>query len=136
MAHSLTSLFRGWRAALLLVAAAFATPGRATAECGDHVVILTAPLGEHRPATAGSHTDAPPRPVKVPCHGPDCSAPPAPADTLWTVPSAKDPRESNAAALAAAVGHAATHSVEWSIPGPDCTPTSRPFAPFHPPKSS
>ena len=71
MLSPLTSLFRGWRAALLLVVVACATPGRATAECGDHVTVLN---GQ---ATNALHaTPAPvgtPASPKVPCSGPNCS---------------------------------------------------------------
>jgi hypothetical protein len=57
------ALFRGWRAGLLLVVAACATPNRATAGCGDYVTILNG---------SDSH-----QPAKMPCHGPNCSEAPA-----------------------------------------------------------
>jgi len=65
------SPFRGRCAALLLVAAACATPGRATAECGDYVAILNA-----RAHSGGLTPPAPieaPAPLEAPCSGPNCS---------------------------------------------------------------
>jgi hypothetical protein len=65
---------RGWRAALLLVVLACATPGRASAECGDHVLILNQPTAR---ADQGGHaapaSDAPAAPPRAPCSGPNCS---------------------------------------------------------------
>ncbi|QJW97799.1 hypothetical protein [Frigoriglobus tundricola] len=71
MSLSPLSPFRGWRAALLLAAAACATPGRATAECGDHVTILTPRANPSAPATPAP-IEAP-APLKAPCSGPNCS---------------------------------------------------------------
>jgi hypothetical protein len=76
----LTSLCRGWRAALLLVAVACATPGRAAAECGDHVIILNAKASASRDgrATPSSTEGAAESPVapRPPCSGPNCSSAP------------------------------------------------------------
>jgi hypothetical protein len=64
-------LFRGWRAALLLVAAVCLSPDRAAAACGDHVIILNAPGNSDRHAAPdASELPAPP------CHGPNCSGTP------------------------------------------------------------
>lgn len=70
---SLTPTFRGWRAALLLVAVACLSPGRAEAGCGDHVTILNAPANpDHvRPGTPETPAPAPP------CEGPNCSGNPS-----------------------------------------------------------
>jgi hypothetical protein len=80
------SLFRDWRAAPLLLLLACALPSRATAECGDHVTILTpsrmAP--ENRSDLNSAEIMLPqspflaPRgsnqtPSKAPCSGPNCS---------------------------------------------------------------
>jgi hypothetical protein len=83
--------FRGWRVALLLVATACATPGRAKADCGDHVLILNGPTvntGDPTPTTPGTAQSAAPHKKKAPCSGPNCSRspqrqtpPPAPAPT-------------------------------------------------------
>jgi len=83
MRTALPSLLRGWRAALLLAAAACATPGRASAGCGDYVTILNdsnqTAGASHRavPAPDGTTGGATESPVKPPCHGPNCSESPA-----------------------------------------------------------
>jgi hypothetical protein len=79
------SLVRGWRAALVLAVVACASPARATAGCGDHVVVLNqnAPSAGAHESLAPGGTDHP-LPQK-PCSGPNCSraperqAPAAPA---------------------------------------------------------
>ena len=72
------SPFRGWRAALLLVSAACASPGRASAECGDHVIILNGPAAANSKAPSAPTPDALPAAPRPPCHGPNCSGSPAP----------------------------------------------------------
>lgn len=84
-----SSLFFGWRVALLLVAVSCLTPGQTFAECGDYVVIRNAQTGTvpHASATSRhSSTTSPepgsdllkiPIPAKTPCHGPNCSGAPA-----------------------------------------------------------
>jgi hypothetical protein len=72
MATSLPPLVRGWRAALLLVVVACASPGRATASCGDHVTILNDPAGAAEHATKADG----PAPFRLPCRGPNCSGAP------------------------------------------------------------
>ena len=74
MRFLLSSLIRSWRAALLLVVAACATPDRASAECGDHVIILNAPASSNHDAMPGAAEM--PKPIKLPCHGPNCSGSP------------------------------------------------------------
>ena len=74
---------------LAVLVVVLASSGRASAGCGDHVVILK-PAGErHQPEAA-------PEPAKTPCHGPNCSAdrpsdhaPPV-TSTALTTPSAKE----------------------------------------------
>jgi hypothetical protein len=78
MLAPLRSLFRAWRAALLLVAAACASPGRASAECGDYVVVLNGQTLTHsaeRPPSTSLTREAPADP-KGPCSGPNCSRSP------------------------------------------------------------
>src|SRR5581483_2975243 len=69
MTAPLSTLLRGWRAALLLLAVACVNPARASAGCGDYVTIRddAAPSAAHA---------APVAPVKPPCHGPNCSGTP------------------------------------------------------------
>jgi hypothetical protein len=104
MTSSLPSLFRDWRAAVLLLATACASPDRAAGECGDHVTILTtnnptsapdrtagraAPTAPaHATPTATTSATEPPVRSKRPCSGPNCSrgsdrfpTPPAPVPT-------------------------------------------------------
>lgn len=128
---SLTALFRGWQAALLLVAVACASPGRAAAECGDHVVILTNPTnqdGHATPATA----DVPP---KAPCSGPNCSRPPErPAPPLAPV-SVSGPHGKEAAPLLGAVEppDLAPSSRAADLTSP--RPIRRATSVFHPPRA-
>jgi len=77
MRTSLPSLLRGWRAALLLVAAAYATPGRASAGCGDYVTILNDSSGASHHHVMPAPGEATESPAKPPCHGPNCSESPA-----------------------------------------------------------
>ena len=68
------SLFRGWRAALLLVVMACATPDRAMAGCGDYVTIRNgsdSPSHQSGMVDPDSHS-----PARPPCHGPNCSESP------------------------------------------------------------
>jgi hypothetical protein len=93
MLSPLTSLFRGWRAALLLVVIACATPGRAAAECGDYVTVLNDQATNVRhamPAPVGA-----PASPKAPCSGPNCSRlpdrhAPLPAPAPVSVPHGKE----------------------------------------------
>lgn len=82
MVSLLRSLFRGWRAAVLLVVVACATPDRATAGCGSHVVVLNPMTSfdstEHAPRAPMDLTERPKGPQK-PCSGPNCSRAPDPA---------------------------------------------------------
>jgi hypothetical protein len=125
--------FRGWRAALLLVAAACATPGRAAAECGDHVVILNGPHARANPGHAAPPAaDESPAPAR-PCSGPNCSrrsghhpAPPAPVPN--TGPGGKE-----VAPILGAVEPPDGASARFD----DCTsprPIRRASTVFHPPR--
>jgi hypothetical protein len=68
-------LFRGWRAALVLVVAACAIPQRATAGCGDYVTIRNvSDLPNHQSGMVETDSHLP---AKMPCHGPNCSEAPA-----------------------------------------------------------
>jgi hypothetical protein len=93
MTKTFPSLFGGWRAALLLATVAVsASPGRATAACGDHVTILNAGVKDGVSATPDGGIPVPPR---APCQGPNCSgAPerhaPLPAPAPSSGPQVKD----------------------------------------------
>lgn len=106
--------------ALLLAAGVALTGGDAKAGCGDHVVIL-------------GPADGPPTP-KPPCHGPLCSAAPAPLDVPLTLPvegrpSGHDP------ALAAILATADPADARRSLPpSDDGRPVKRPAVPLDPPR--
>jgi hypothetical protein len=88
MTSLLPSLLRGWRAALVLAVVACASPGRATAACGDHVVILNQNTSDTdgRPLLAAEAADRPT--PRKPCSGPNCSgAPERPAPPSAPAPS-------------------------------------------------
>jgi hypothetical protein len=75
MLRSLLTLVRGWRAALLLVVVACASPSRASAECGSHVIILnSSAVGEQQHAMPTP--DEMPAAPQLPCSGPNCSRTP------------------------------------------------------------
>jgi hypothetical protein len=86
MTSALKSLLRGCRAALLLVAVVCASSGRASAECGDYVTILSpsATCSDGRaapvlftPVNGTAESPAlPAAPRKGPCSGPNCSGAP------------------------------------------------------------
>jgi hypothetical protein len=129
----LPSVFRGWRAALLLAAAACATPGRASAGCGDYVTILNDSSGASHhamPAPEGA-TESP---AKPPCHGPHCSrspsrdSPPVPPPAPVSAPAQEFTHR-----LAAPSGADDPHGSfgrDDSSPRPVRNPTSI----FHPPR--
>src|SRR6516165_4680890 len=76
----LPSLRSVLRAALLLVVVICATQGRATAACGEYVTILNTPATEPHttpaPITQQTQSHQEQTPVKLPCHGPNCSSAP------------------------------------------------------------
>jgi hypothetical protein len=75
MRETLSSLIRGWRAALVLVAAACLTPDRASAGCGDHVTILNGSSQSDHQAGRADPSDQS-GPSRLPCQGPNCSGEP------------------------------------------------------------
>jgi len=135
MRSPLLSLVRGWRAALLLVVVACASPQRAAAECGDYVTILNAPAGSTRhampsPADTGE-TRAPARP---PCHGPNCQgAPdrhvPPPAPVAPAGPQGKELAQ-HLDVVDAVEAPPATFDRDTSSP----RPVRRASSVFHPPR--
>jgi hypothetical protein len=71
-------LVRGWRAALLLVAVACSTPGRASAGCGDYITYPDSHKNSHAAPMTADHGATP---AKAPCDGRDCSGK-SPRDSL------------------------------------------------------
>lgn len=69
-------------AAGLLAAGVACLPGRAAAQCGDHVLIAGQPIADHP-----SHPDSSPALPKKPCHGPNCSSNPTTPTVPPTAPS-------------------------------------------------
>lgn len=120
---------RGGRAALLLVVTACATPGRASADCGDHVVVL-APGAAAHDAGATGHRERP----QAPCSGPNCSrAPerhaPQPAPVASPAPHGKE--AAHATAPAAPDDRTASRPPEFTSP----RPLRRAVPIFHPPRA-
>lgn len=117
------------RAALpLAVLAVLLAAGRATAGCGDHVVIL-------KQTTEQQQDESVPTPVKPPCHGPNCKAgpvdhtPPLPSPVVQ-VTSAKE------LFTPIAVSAGADHPcVRWPFDLHSRLPVSRPTSIFHPPRA-
>jgi hypothetical protein len=128
MATSLSPLVRGWRAALLLVAVACATPGRAKAECGDHVTILNGPAANSDGASAAA-----PAPQKVPCSGPNCSRAPQRQDPDPAPAPTSGPEGKEAAVPAGSAEERDSGSARVSDLAPGAL-VRRPTSIFHPPR--
>jgi len=136
MASPFLSPVRGWRAALLLVAVACASPNRASAECGEHVTVLTPTASASLDARA---TPAPgaavlPASPKVPCSGPNCSrAPERPAPPFAPAPTA-EPQAKEVLQVPGAAEQpdgAASRLNDFTPP----FPIRRSSSIFHPPRS-
>ena len=129
--------FRGWRAPLLLVAAACASPGRASAECGDHVIILNGPAAANAKTThtpANPTPDATPAAPRPPCHGPNCSGSPAPKAPLAPI-TAPTTQLKEQAGHAGSECEADRDSGTPFGPDSDCAcPIRRASSVFHPPR--
>ncbi|QEL13527.1 hypothetical protein [Limnoglobus roseus] len=123
----LLELVRPWRAALLLVLLACASPGRAAAECGNYVIILNGPAAA-APTATPDHP-APP----LPCSGPNCSRKPEqhaplPVPVAPTGPQGKDVTP---AAGTVEPAHRPVVRAEYSL---SARPIRRATAIFHPPQ--
>jgi len=136
MTTRLYSLFHGWRVALLLVVVACASPGRVSAECGDHVVILNA-NATSQPDRASSppaaeKTDLPALP-KAPCTGPNCSRVPERHSLPFAPVSTSGPQAKEVAQLSALVTSTdcAATSFDDFI---SARPVRRATSIFHPPR--
>lgn len=131
MLRSLLTLVRGWRAALLLVVVACASPNRASAECGSHVTVLNSPADGVNDAlpVAGEMPATP----KAPCSGPNCSrtpdhhTPPF-APVVTPSPNAKE------AAHALVVIDFPDGAPSYPDPLHSARPVSRASSVFHPPR--
>jgi hypothetical protein len=126
------SLFRGWRAALLLAAGVCLSPQRAAAECGDYVHILNAPAASTQHATPG--TPETPAPAAPPCQGPNCSGAPVrhappPGPVTPAGPQAKEVVQS-LDPVAATDGPRSTFDRGFT----SARPVHRPSSVFHPPR--
>jgi hypothetical protein len=116
---------------LLLAAAMLFAPGRAAAECGDYVTILSDGPG----GTPGEHGPAHHGPAK-PCHGPGCSSTPGPSDHPLTAP------ETEPVGPKGWANRSAGDAAEAGGPGRKFTLTPagrtvhRPQSVFHPPRAT
>ena len=71
MTTATARVFGALRGVILLVVIACATPGSASAGCGDYVTILSDPHGSaHHAIPAHGESTAP---LMPPCHGPNCT---------------------------------------------------------------
>lgn len=128
MRHTLHTLFRGWRVALLLVVVALLSPQRAAAGCGDHVTVLDPTAQPSRDAAPTADHSAP----LPPCSGPNCSRTPehnAPPP-VPTVSSAKQSVPGAGLLDRADPAHAPFDRIDAA----GC-PVYRPFFVFHPPRA-
>src|SRR5438270_582684 len=129
----LSALVRGWRAALLLAAAACATPGKASASCGDYVTILNGQSNSDHHATPAAPGETP-TPAKPPCRGPNCSgsptrdAPPVPPPAPVSTPAKE--LTHNLGTLGGADGPRDPFARDASSP----RPVRRASSVFHPPR--
>lgn len=133
MRCTLHALFRGWRAALLLVVVALLSPQRAAAECGNHVVVLSPTVQSRHDASAPS--DADPLSTPKPCNGPGCSKKPDRPEPLSAPPA---PSVAQVKQLVPGAGllnaNDPTHS-HFDRDGANERPVYRPFSIFHPPRA-
>lgn len=138
---------RNWRVALLLVAVATLTPGRASAECGDYLNIPSPHANNPRAQTHGIQTQTQPipersagpaptdaTPAKTPCRGPNCSR----APTRESLPLA--PVIPSRAQVKEPVQHTAGQDLAtvpappWEFDGTFLPPIHRATSIFHPPR--
>lgn len=135
MSSALPWPFRRWRVALLLVVIACATPGRVSAECGDHVQILNATaLDNGDNATSATTVAQSQETEKVPCSGPNCSRAPERHSPPYAPAPPTAPQGKDAARLLGIVDTPDTDSA----PAGDFTsslPVRRPSSIFHPPRA-
>jgi hypothetical protein len=124
MTHALSNLGRFAVATVLVAAWAFASPGVATAGCGEPMLTLS----------HAAPDDADPVAPK-PCHGPNCSASPAPTDLPPSAPSGPAPSSQEWAAAVAPFLMNLTRDFTSAIPDSFGEPVASPSLPFHPPRS-
>lgn len=128
--------FRRWRVALLLVVIACATPGRASAECGDHVRILNGATADSSDNGTPAATDTPsPAPGKAPCSGPNCSQAPERHSPPFAPAPPDSPQGKDVARLLGSVAMPDRGSApvgDFASP----LPVRRPSSIFHPPRVS
>ena len=143
MSSSLPSPFRGWRAAVLLVAVACASPNRVRAECGEYVTVLSANTktcaadrieGRATPfAIPTTDTAESPARPKGPCSGPNCSGRPDHHPTPFAPVPPSGPHAKEVAQLLGAVAPsqgASSRLGDFISP----RPIRRASSVFHPPR--
>jgi hypothetical protein len=133
------SPFRGWRAAFLLVAAACASPGRASAECGDHVIILNGPAAANAKATPTPANPIPtpdtqPAAPRPPCHGPNCSGSPAPKAPLAPITAPTSQFKEQAGQVVGDCDEGGDQGARFGRDSDSPRPIRRPSSVFHPPR--
>lgn len=125
MTHALSNLSRYAAAAVLVAAGLFVSTGRATAGCGEPMLTLN-----HSPIN-DRDADQPSRP----CHGPNCSASPAPTDLPLSDHSRSVPPVQEWAAVVAPVQLKLDREIHSAIPASFGQPVATTSPPFHPPRS-
>jgi hypothetical protein len=137
MAFSFPPPWRDWRAAVLLVAVACASPDRASAACGDHVTVLApaaAASPDSRETTPPGAAELPPAP-KLPCSGPNCTrAPERNAPPFAPAPTAEPPVKEVLQTLDAVEQSDGSSSRLSEFTPP--FPVGRASSIFHPPRAS
>jgi hypothetical protein len=121
----------GFGIALAIAASAVLSPGRAAAECGDYVHIVT---NTHTSAPMPPDSDSDPKAPRKPCDGPDCSGNPSPPVIPAGAPATWSTDSNNWVVGVVAV---ATQLIGpgWWIPRlPTKLPIDRENPIFHPPR--
>ena len=135
MSFTLPQLFRGWRAALLIAAAALCSPEKASAGCGDYITYGKSGSPGHGHQSMANDPATPTTPAKTPCQGPNCSGgpvrefppiPPAPVSTPTKESARPFPTVADADAHDAAL--------QYDRDSPFPRPIDRSDSIFHPPR--
>lgn len=115
-------------AAILLAVGFWVSTGTAAASCGDYVII------DGQPAAHGTNPTGHPASPGRPCHGPNCTAAPAPAPVPMTAPPPVEPGAKEVAARVADETADVHSDCGRASLDADGRPISRPSSPYHPPR--
>jgi hypothetical protein len=124
MTHALSNLSRYAIAMVLVAAGLLVSTGRATAGCGEPMLTLSHAQSD----------DAEPTPMK-PCHGPNCSASPTPAELPPSDQSRSAPPSQEWATAVAPYLMTLPREFTPAIPDSLGEPVTSTSPPYHPPRS-